>query len=168
MSIGIGSHTVLLSIAFQLTKEINNNNPVLELGAGLNSTLLLHGLCGYNNRKLVTLESNMDWLNTFNNLKRDWHEIKLVGNFKNLPEYNQEWSLALVDHGIAEQREDSAFALKNVPIVVCHDSCHYWLYGYDRAFKEYKYQYTWKSFQPYTTILSNTIDVESLLGERNL
>ena len=136
MDEGYFSHISVLSAAVLKTA-----GPVLELGAGLGSTLLLHGLCGMLSRKLVTIDSNEDWLNKFINLRRSWHELKLVDTFINLPEYSELWGLAFIDHGISEQRGHSLSALCNVPMIVCHDTCHYFLYNYAPGLSEFKFRW---------------------------
>ena len=125
MNLGYFSHIPLPAAAITVT-----TGPVLELGAGLGSTPLLHGLCGGQGRKLVTLESDKDWLNQFVKYGRPWHSFRFVNDFKDLPEYKENWGLAFVDHGIAEQRCISVEALAHIPILVVHDTCHANLYGY--------------------------------------
>ena len=41
------------------------DGPVLELGCGWGSTPLLHKLCKEQNRMLITVEDNMDWMARF-------------------------------------------------------------------------------------------------------
>lgn len=157
------SHMALLAAATSIT-----TGPVLELGAGFGSTLLLHGICGAMGRKLTTLESDAEWIKTFVHYGREWHTIKYVPHFRELDEYNQEWGLAFVDHGntgdlqMSLDRGPSVTALKDTPILVVHDTCHPWLYGYDEAFTHFKYRWDWRSqnsYNPLTTVLSNTINV---------
>jgi len=153
------SHLPLLLAAFNVT-----SGPVLELGSGLGSTWLLHGLCGSTGRKLTTLETDEKWLLRFLNYGRKWHEIRLVENYIDLPEYKQKWGLAFVDHGLYEQRGTSIVSLKHVPIIIVHDTCYPWLYGYMAAFKHFRYVWHWRVFGPQTSAVSNTIDVREIFG----
>ena len=164
MSQGYASHLTLLAAAF--TKSTGS---VLELGTGLGSTLMLHGLCGATGRKLKSLESNKQWFNELRpEYQSDWHEFKCIDNFQKLPEYSQDWGLAFVDHGIIEERALSVKALTHIPIVVVHDTCHPKLYKYDEAFEHYKYRFDLKLFGPHTTVLSNSIDVADMFGGMGL
>lgn len=161
---GYFSHIPLLAAAMTKT-----SGPVLELGAGLGSTLLLHGLCGAMGRSLLTVDSNSLWLEKFINLRRSWHELKLVNDFLELPEYSQHWGLVFIDHGICLQRGVSLEALKDVDMVLCHDTCHYFLYNYQPAINSYKYRWNYKpASTPMTTVVSQTIDVGLLFSEVGL
>jgi len=157
MDAGYLTHLPLLAVAATIT-----TGPVLELGAGFGSTLMLHGLCGACGRRLVTLESDQSWLGMFIPYRRPWHEIKHVEDFKNLPEYDMEWGLALVDHGIAEQRGQSVEALQHVPLIVVHDTCHPMLYNYDSVLGGFKYRFDYKVVGPMTTLVSHVIDFETI------
>jgi len=157
------SHLPILSAAFNVT-----SGPVLELGSGLGSTLLLHGLCGCTQRKLVTLESDEKWILRFLHYGRMWHEIKFVKDYLDLPEYKQEWGLVFVDHGMYEQRGYSILQLKHVPVIVVHDTCYPWLYNYMRAFQEYQYVWDWKVWGPQTSIISNIIDIRETFSRMGL
>lgn len=141
-----------------------SSGPVLELGAGLGSTYLLHGLCGASGRKLVTVESDGDWLHRFVKYGRPWHVLKKVDDFIDLPEYKEDWGLAFVDHGLYEQRSYSIRQLKHVPVVVVHDTCYPWLYDYIGPLGEYQYRWDWQVCGPQTTVISNTVDIRQLLG----
>ncbi len=157
------SHMALLAAAAAIT-----TGPVLELGAGFGSTLMLHGLCGSMGRQLTTLESDPEWIKMFMNYGRNWHKIILVPNFRDLPEYQQKWGLAFVDHGNAGNlamsldRGPSVTALQNTPVIVVHDTCHPWLYAYDKALANFKYRWDWKvkgDGSPLTTVVSKTVNV---------
>lgn len=154
------SHIPLLTAAVSLT-----SGRVLELGSGLGSTLALHGICGAMNRELVTVESDEAWLNMFTVYGRPWHTLKHVTTFKGLTEYRQKWGLAFVDHGIAEERGMSIEALKDVPVIIAHDTCYPHLYNYEQVINSFKYRYDWKVKRPMTTALSNTVDVSFLFGK---
>jgi len=161
---GYFSHIPLLAATV-----IKTSGPVLELGAGLGSTLMLHGLCGALRRRLVTIDSNCEWLDKFINLKRSWHDLKLVDNFLNLPEYTQHWGLAFIDHGICKQRGISLQLLSDTDIIVCHDTCHYFLYDYQPVINTFKYRWNFKpASTPMTTLVSQTIDVGLVFGELGL
>ena len=157
------SHLPILSAAMNVTQ-----GPVLELGAGLGSTLLLHGLCGASKRKLVTLESDKEWLGKFLNFGRSWHEFRFVEDFLDIPEYSQEWGLVFVDHGIALQRGISLKKLENVPVIVCHDTCHFFLYDYEPTLSSFRSRWDYQIMGPRTTVVSNVFNVAKKFAEFGL
>lgn len=138
--------------------------PVLELGAGLGSTPLLHGLCGSTGRLLVTLDSDEEWLKLFKPLERPWHIFRKVADFLNIPEYQKDWGFAFVDHGIMEQRGVSVMSLRHVPVIAAHDTCYSHLYNYEPTLSNFKYRWDWTANPPHTTLVSNTIDVSKMFG----
>lgn len=160
---GYFSHIPLLSATMMIT-----SGPVLELGAGLGSTLLLHGLCGSMNRKLVTIESDKSWLYQFINYGRSWHQIRYTEDFISLREYSMNWGLVFIDHGIALQRGLSLEKLKNSPVIICHDTCHHWLYNYEPTLSNFRYRFDYKISGPRTTVVSNSVDVAYELSKFGL
>lgn len=150
----------VLAAAMNLTA-----GPVLELGAGFGSTLMLHGMCGSQRRALTTLESDPAWLMMFKNYGRTWHRFRLVESFLDVPEYAQPWGFAFVDHGISEQRGASVRALRNVPVIVAHDTCFAHLYDYEPTLSEFRYRWNYKVAGPMTSVVSNQIDVGRVFAE---
>ena len=163
------THQPILAAAMTITK-----GPVLELGSGLGSTLMLHGLCGAMGRELVTLESDEQWMLKFINLGRSWHKFKHINSFKDLSEYKKSWGLAFVDHGVSGDLEASKIRghsvemLQDVPILIAHDTCFPWLYNYEKPLQLFKYRWDWRAqytLWPQTSVLSNTIDVSRVFAE---
>lgn len=76
---------------------LRTTGPILEVGAGLFSTPVLHGFCKRNKRLLYTVERDPEWLAKFEEYKSDFHVIS--------PEEPPlDWfSLALID-GPEDQR----------------------------------------------------------------
>ncbi|MCP3683517.1 MAG: hypothetical protein GY861_12590 [bacterium] len=136
--------------------------PVLELGCGDGSTLLLHSMCGVAGRKLISFESNETWMNEFASLRRDWHEIRLVDKWLGLPEYKLNWGLVFVDHPIARFRGRTIDKYNNADIIVAHDSHRECNCRYTARFEKYKYRYDYKKLKPWTTAISNKINLDVL------
>lgn len=157
------SHLPLLSAAVSVT-----TGPVLELGAGLGSTYLLHGMCGVSRRKLLTIESDENWMQRFMKFGRPWHQFKKVDDYQDLQEYKEPWGLAFVDHGLYKQRGHSILQLKHVPIVVVHDTCYPWLYDYVNTLSHYKYRWDWQLNGPQTTVVSDIKDIRKIFGGMGL
>ena len=168
MDEGYFSHISLLSAAV-----IRTTGPVLELGAGLGSTLMLHGMCGAMGRELVTLESDEEWLGKFIGLRRSWHTIRRVESFLELEEYSRNWGLVFIDHGIAEQRGHSLRVLKDAPMIVCHDTCHPFLYNYEPLLSSFPFRWNYKPHglggsNPMTTVVSSFINLGPIFAEMQL
>ncbi len=140
-----------------LTKllSLNNPEPVLELGAGYNSTPILYWNCKANNRKFVSYENYKDWCDKVGGITTftdNWDMIDIDNTF---------WDIALIDHRPALRRKTDAVRLKNnARFVVLHDSEPEIdrFYHYSRVYKHFKYRYDFKNIKPYTTILSNFED----------
>lgn len=104
--------------------------PVIEFGCGFGSTPLLHELCEQSQRKLITLESNKEWLLKFEDKYassthkfihvRDWDVILRE------PEIvNTRWDIVFVDQTPWEARHKTILRLKDTcQYVILHD-CDY-------------------------------------------
>lgn len=137
---------------------------ILELGAGEGSTLPLHEVSLATGRRIITLESDHEWFERFEHLRshshtiehvRSWTEIDLVrlGESGELP-----YAIAFVDHAPVERRViDIAKLAKLAKLVVAHDtnSEDY----FDQISGLFRYRTTYKHRLPWTSVLSNFIDV---------
>lgn len=116
------SHLPLLTAACTAT-----TGPILECGAGLYSTPVLHALCAPTGRLLVTAESDATWLNRFASYVTPWHRLeRVVWDGFGEPGI---FDVVLIDHGQAPRMPVARIAmLSGTPecIYVFHDSeCHY-------------------------------------------
>jgi len=146
-----GSHipvlTKLMSLRF--------TEPILELGAGHNSTPLLYWLSKAQDRAFESYENDKKWCEKIGGITEyceDWEKLDIDNIF---------WDIALMDHRPALRRKTDAVRLKNnARFVVLHDSEPEIdrFYGYSRVYKHFKYRYDFKKFKPNTTILSNFVD----------
>lgn len=87
---------------------------------------------------------------------KDWEKIDLL---------EMRWTIALVDHGDALKRKDHAILLKDqTDYLVLHDTeeQHESTYFYSEVWQHFKYRKDFKSTFPYTTVLSNTQDLDWL------
>jgi hypothetical protein len=154
-----GSHIPLLMEALRVTK----NGHVLEMGMGWNSTPLLHWMCFDMNRLLLSLEGDKDWRSKFADYESSSHLIVDVDDW-DYPEIDKyHWSVVLIDHKPALRRHVDAIRMADkADIVILHDTepeiDKY--YAYRRVWGHYKYRYDWDKVKPYTTALSNTIDLQ--------
>lgn len=144
-----GTHLPYLWRATNLT-----TGPILELGAGIYSTLSLH--YGILDRQIYTLESNPNWLDGFLHLQSDNHHFLLVDNWDTPFITSRMWGVVFIDHGPDSRRQTEVVRVKDTAqIVVVHDTeDHFNVHHYDFSMYKYKKEFTDIS-HCHTTLLSN-------------
>ena len=163
---GYGTHLPVLAAIAAITK-----GPILELGAGNFSTLLLNAMARAQQRKIYTLEADMAWLRTFEDidLASDLHVFMHVTDGWNgwnsmidsLPE--QEWSIAFIDQTPGQTRLETLLHLQDrAEYLIVHDSCNSFFAGVDHALSEFKYQMTYSNMIAPTTVVSNKSPIPTL------
>jgi len=124
--------------------------PVLELGAGLFSTPMLHELCA-EQRRLVTVETNPDYFRAATKYATDGPEGHLVlHDPKAIPEFV--YSVVLVDSGPADTRVPYVKQFAEAEFLVCHD----WPYDpYKYPIHDFRFADVYTKLVPWTLVLSN-------------
>src|SRR3990172_11772218 len=87
----VTTYMPMLIKAVQLTR-----GPVLELGAGIFSTPLLHWLCAEERRPLVTCETDPQYYGFARKFRTNTHRAVLIANWNNIDTQTY-WSVVLVD-----------------------------------------------------------------------
>ena len=155
------SHIPILIKIFEMSK-----GPVLEMGSGIFSTPLLHWLCLETKRKLVTYENYVEHYEMNKVFASDTHEIIFTNDWDSIKIDDTHWGMAFIDHEPTQRRVIDIKRLKdNTDFVVVHDTeeSHDSMFGYiENAFPLFKYRYNYKRRRPYTSILSNLVDVTKL------
>ena len=139
---------------------------VLELGAGLFSTMFLHWMCLHQDRKLITYENNRDYYEMVKHCdgdrhENDFHKIFFVHDWDSIV-VERPWGIAFVDHGPGERRIKEIERLESyAQCLVVHDSQgrHDSKYHYSEIYPLFKYRQLYGSFQSQAILLSNYIDV---------
>lgn len=152
------THLHALAIALMQT----GTGDVLELGSGDCSTVFLHNACRVQRRYLMTMETNEEWLAKIAALAWENHDLRLIDRSWEGFDWSRKWSVVLVDHAPGEHRHIAIDNLKdNVGVMVVHDTENAPAadYRYEKVFPKFKYVYDWKLLRPWTTLLSNSIDV---------
>ncbi len=165
-----GTHLIPLLVAV-----VNTDGPILEMGSGHNSTPALHALCSATGRYLLTTETDKKWMNQFSYLEQSWHQFQYVPVYDDDFEVNPKphlwdsvganihWGVVFVDHRPAERRKVDIARLKGqADIIVVHDTEGAPCYDYESVLKTFKYRYDYKKYSPWTTLVSDSIDVLSL------
>lgn len=165
MSQGIpdyGTHFPVLAAVMRRASQ----DPVLELGCGHFSTPMLHLMCA--GQRLVTVETDSQWMQKFLNLRTDWHEFHHVAESRwdafTMIEQTH-WSVAFVDHKPGDRRWKELKRLaQHADVVVCHDT-EPQPWDPDRrgqGLKHYRYRFNYTQYRPWTTVVSNVDDLSWL------
>jgi hypothetical protein len=143
---------------------------VCEVGCGFNSTPLLHWLL--QGRKLVTYESDPDYYNFARKFQSNNHKIIKIDDWSSA-DYDRHWGVVFIDHttsrekinGVRRQRGDDAIKFTNADIMIMHDTEPEAVenYRYNLVFPLYKYRCDWTNNKPWTSVVSNVIDVSKWL-----
>lgn len=165
---GYGTHLTPL-IAVVLATFGN----VIELGMGDYSTPVLHEIIKFQNtllnrhkRKLISYESNKEWLNNFVDLMTDYHQIKLVENWDSVKiTENTSCSVLFVDHAPANRRIIEIERFKDFcDIIVVHDTEKTRFYGYEPLLSKFNSRLDYKRYAKRTTLVSNFFDLNKILS----
>lgn len=133
--------------------------PILELGMGENSTASLHAVAEISGRPVFSYDHEASWVERFVNLRSSNHQISCVNSWDSCPIESMQWGVAFVDHAPAGRRVvDIARLADRADVVVVHDTEDS-TYGYDSVFHLFRYRYDDRDRRPWTTLLSNRIDV---------
>ena len=163
VSVRYGSHLPAL-----LRAVLHTEGPVLELGAGVFSTPVLHALCEIHGRPLTTIDNTQFWRDWAKRYESDGHKVIYCASWDDAPLVGG-WSVALVDHSPDERRAVEIRRLANSALyIVCHDANprYHSQYGYDGVFGEFRYKFIDTSVDPHTAVLSNTLDPAKLWGRK--
>ena len=162
---GYGTHLTPL-----ITAVLNTEGPVFEMGCGDFSTVNLHQICKTQNKYLLSTDTSKEWLSHFLDLKSDMHELVHVpvydDDWQTNPKPhlwddigNQKWGVVFIDHRPGERRKIDIERFSNLAdIIVVHDTEEMG-YQYEDVLSKFTYRYDYKRYRPYTTLVSNTIDV---------
>lgn len=137
---------------------------VLELGAGVFSTPVLHWLCEKQKRNLLTVESDRGWFKfTREHLRSQYHKFLWVKSWDDAKEHiNKDWDVALIDHSPSRRRIVEIRFLANLAkYLVVHDS-EPWKdreYHYSQIYPLFKYRFNFDKADHQTVVLSNFFPV---------
>lgn len=165
-----GSNAIPLAVSALAT-----TGDMLELGMGFYSTKILHKISQDYGRKLVSIDTDSNWIDQFKEFNStELHNIFLV-NKTELFTYgsNKNWSIVLVDHtdGVLRSINAKRFYL-NAQIVLLHDaedsSEKYYFYKKNRVYSYFKYTCKYSLFNKNkrnyvsTVLLSNFINMKEI------
>jgi len=144
---------------------------VLEYGMGWNSTLIIHTICGMQNREVLSVETDINWMNKFLEQQSENHK------FLHLSEeelckwdhklFKDKYSVAFIDGAPGKARHVFLNLIKNnVDYFVVHDTeeiLHgenpHPVFSYEWDFSGFKHQYHMENGGPATSLLSNLDEI---------
>ena len=123
-------------VLYEYVKNTKGN--ILELGCGYGSTPLIRTLIDGTNRKLVSVDSNIEWLNKMKESipESENHQYLLHSNFKNdydwssflneNPIFKEQYDLVFIDQAPWAGREKSLYFFKDkVDYIIIHDADYF-------------------------------------------
>ena len=109
------SHMAPLAWALNQT-----SGPILECGAGMYSTPLLHALC-WPSRPLVTLETHPQWYAAVAGFANEYHTIRKIEAWRDEP-FDGMWSVIFIDSRPRKSRVALIERLRDrADVIVLHD-----------------------------------------------
>jgi hypothetical protein len=159
------THLPLLSAAMVIDATSRSSLPWLECGCGWYSTMLMRRTARAIGRQLVTLEAHQGWLDSFADLRTDWHQLEFIQDWRQSDRWRQRWGVAFIDHYPPLMRGLVLRGLVGLAdLIVCHDADDPKAYDYG-DFDGWTYRYEDRRLNPHTIILSNIHNVAVLCEE---
>lgn len=139
------------------------DGPILELGTGLFSTPFLHWACHDSKRELVSYDHNEHYVNLFKRFNADFHKVLFIEDWDKI-KIDRLWDIALVDHDEDRRYKETERLANHVKYLVVHDTepKTYKANKYSEIFPLFKYRHDYTETKPYTTVLSNFVDLSNL------
>ena len=141
---------------------------ILELGAGMFSSMVFDEVARATGRRVWTLEEHASWKDCFEDLFSDMH------TFVHVPAWDQwqacvdrawlesqgaggvdnhRWAIAFVDHAPGPGRAEAVrYLASRATFVIAHDTYNQFFTGLDEAFEPFKYVSDYLPICPPTTI----------------
>jgi hypothetical protein len=154
---GLGSHKLALLAASILTAQ--HDKPVMEMGCGYYSTILLHRIIvNEQKRFLLSTDTDREWLLKFEtNMSSSLHQFRHINQtseWDNVGLDRPRWSIVFIDHKPGERRVIDIIRLANVSdIVIVHDT-ETSSYNYESGLAKYSYRYRYNYLPTHTDVLS--------------
>lgn len=128
--------------------------PILEIGSGPYSTPILHWLCSFTGRKLVTYENVESYYKFAKQFQSKYHSIRFIKDWDELPVLK--YSIVMIDHEPSERRVVDIERFKDSDYLIVHDTEDKmdYLYGFSKIYHLFKNRYDFTSGNR-TSVLSN-------------
>ena len=153
-----GSHLPVLIKVIGMTK-----GTVLEMGMGLYSTPFLHWAC-FPDRILISLENNKECFEMNKQYRSINHHVLFESHWGVFDIVRCGPEVAFIDHTPSQRRlEDIKLLANTAKYIIVHDTQRNKQFcDFSKVWPLFKYRYDYKKVIPYTTVVSNFVDVSSL------
>lgn len=160
MAIRIASKNYSTHMPVLIKVLLASEGTVVEIGGGIYSTPFLHWMCKFQNRKLVTYENHPDYYEYEKRFQSNLHRVKFVKDWDDI-DMPKHISVLFIDHHPSNRRSVDTIKYKDTAdYIVIHDTERDdESYDYSRIWPHFKYVYHYRDAKPYTSVVSNIIDV---------
>lgn len=159
---GYSTHMPSLIRTVQTTDK-----PVMELGGGVYSTPLLHWLCEEQGLELTTYENDPRCFEFCQHFESPTHKVIFVNDWSDVP-MDKHFGVIFIDHAPDIQRGRDAIKFKdNADYIVMHDTGSPTKFGYKDVWEHFRYKLHWTHRHPFTTIVSNFINLKEKFNNKN-
>lgn len=141
----------------------NSKGDVIECGGGVFSTPLLHWICKFQNRNLISCESDPAYYAFEHTFQSRQHRIRFVKDWDEII-IPKKVGVVFIDHHPPERKMIETLRFKDVAdYIVIHDSERTdEKYNKQEVFNQFKHRYDWKDCKPWTSVVSNFHDLSNL------
>jgi len=156
-----GSHLPVLIKLMGMT-----DGPVLEMGMGLYSTPFMHWACFSQKRKIVSYDSDEKYFEMNKDYTDpEFHDVHFVTDWS-LTDIERSWDVVLIDHTVERRSVDTMRLANHAKYIILHDTNwqqnkHY--HYKEQVFPNFKYRFDYTATKPFTSVVSNLIDVTKLV-----
>lgn len=157
------THISTLLVAIQATE-----GKVIELGGGQSSTPFLHWVCKAGERKLISYENHPAYYEYERTFQGPYHAVRKVEDWDDVKV--EPCGVVFIDHHPSYRRSIDAIRFKDhADLVVIHDTERDdENYRNSDIWPHFKYHFHYKDARPWTSIVSNKIDVTNFADRYKL
>lgn len=136
---------------------------VVECGGGIFSTPLLHWMCKFMDRNLITYENEPSYYAFERMFQSRQHRIRLVTDWDKIDTTTHR-SVVFIDHHPPKRRMIETLRFKDsADFIIIHDTQREsGNYNKPEVLAQFKYRYDWKACKPWTSVFSNFYDLSNL------
>ena len=144
-----------------------SEGPILEMGTGYFSTLVLNWISQLTGREVISYESNKSWYEKAKKYERGNHKVIFVKSFDEAPIEDRHWGMVFIDQGPNGRRHVDVIRLakaNNADYIIMHDTeeRHDNQYHYSKIWDLFKYRYDHTKYVAHTSVVSNLKDLSNL------
>jgi len=149
--------TMLIKVLFA------SKGDVVECGGGVFSTPLLHWVCKFMDRELITYENDPAYFAFEHTFQSRQHRVRFIKDWDKIDTKTHR-GVVFIDHHPPERRMIETMRFKDsADFIVIHDTERDSReYNKPEVFEQFKYHYDWKGCKPWTSVFSNFKDLSFL------